>query len=100
MTGGTFGEHALSEAGRDAPGGRALPGRRAGGADELSLRLSLPSGAFGATLWSAAEGMLGEEKAEGAFEFELPATGVWHWLRAADDSGNDSVSVWLRATAD
>ena len=46
MTGGTFGEHALSEAGRGAPGGRALPGRRAGGADELSLRLSLPFGAF------------------------------------------------------
>jgi len=70
------------------------------GADELSLRLSLPSGAFGATLWSAAEGMLGEEKAEGAFEFELPATGAWHWLRirdAADEDASDAFSLWLRA---
>ncbi len=66
----------------------------------LALSLSLPGGAFDAELWSAADGTVAEEKAEGAFEFPLPVSGVWHWLRvrdAADEDASDAFSLWLRA---
>ncbi len=65
--------------------------------DAVALRLSLPDGVFDAALWSAAEGMVAEEAAEGGFDFELPANGVWHWLRVRDAEGGDAFSVWLRA---
>ena len=67
------------------------------GAEELELRLSLPDGAFAATLWNAAEGTVADEPAEGAFEFPLPVSGVWHWLRVLDGDGDEPFSVWLRA---
>ena len=63
----------------------------------LALRLVLPEGAFGATLWSAGDGTVAEDAgAEGTFDFEMPATGVWHWLRVRDGDA-DAFSVWLRA---
>ena len=64
---------------------------------ETRLRLALPDGAFGATLWSAADGTVADETAEGAFVFDLPASGVWHWLRIRDAGGEEAFSVWLRA---
>ena len=70
---------------------------RSGDDATLALHLTLPDGVFGATLWSAAEGTLAEEEAEGAFDFALPATSVWHWLRVRDEKGTDAFSLWLRA---
>ncbi len=67
---------------------------------ELSLRLSGAPAMRNATLWSASDGTVSEDDFDGTLDFDLPATGVWHWLRVADDSGNESISVWLRATAD
>ena len=88
----------IVEARADMPDAEELASRVAGAppADELALRLSLPDGVFAATLWSAAEGTVAEETAEGVFDFELPADGVWHWLRVRDGS-EDDFSVWLRA---
>ena len=82
----------------DAPDADELEAGGAGvsPAGELALRLALPGGAFDAALWSAAEGPLAEEKADGAFDFALPADGVWHWLRIRD-ADVDAFSVWLRA---
>ena len=94
----------------DAPDADELPGDdptirnpdnpASGDADGLALHLTLPDGVFGATLWSAADGTVAEEAAEGAFGFELPANGVGHWLRvrdAANEDAPDAFSVWLRA---
>ncbi len=65
----------------------------------LALRIALPPGE--ALLWSAADG---EQESgsvnEGVLDFNLPVDGVWHWLYATDESGNESVSVWLRALTD
>ena len=77
-------------------GGAGIPD-----AGEIALRLTLPGGAFDSSLWSAAEGALAERKAEGAFDFALPVSGVWHWLRVRDAEGegdsSDAFSVWIRA---
>ena len=92
-------ENAPSRSGDDDPVSDDAP---------LALRLALPDGAFAATLWSAEGGMVAEETgAEGAFDFELPATGAWHWLRVvpdgldgsdgSDDLNTSAFSVWLRA---
>ena len=79
----------------DLHGGASPPG------EPLSLRLSLPPGEWNATLWSAADGMLADEPAEDFFEFPLPASDVWHWLRVRDgdeeDGDPDAFSLWLRA---
>ena len=40
--------------------------------------------------------VVADGEAEDAFDFDLPADGVWHWLRVRD--GEDDVfSLWLRA---
>ena len=69
--------------------------------EALPFRLALPAGVWSASLWSAAEGMLNEEEADGAFDFALPANGVWHWLRVRDTEGDGDplgvFSLWLRA---
>jgi len=68
--------------------------------EALPFRLALPTGVWSASLWSAAEGMLEEEEAKGSFDFALPATSVWHWLRvrdAADEDADNAFSLWLRA---
>ena len=65
--------------------------------EALPFRLALPAGIWNASLWSAAEGMLEEEEAKGSFDFALPATSVWHWLRVRDAEGIDAFSLWLRA---
>ncbi len=68
-----------------------------GGTNSLALHLTLPDGVFGATLWCATDGTVAEEAgAEGAFDFALPANGIWHWLRIRD-ADVDAFSVWLRA---
>ena len=71
--------------------------RSPGGA--VGLRLSLPMGMWNARLWSAVEGPLEDEEAEGEFDFSIPATGVWHWLRVGGGEGSDpdAFSIWLRA---
>ena len=68
-------------------------------ADAVALRLAPPAGVWRVSLWSAADGTVAEEDAEGAFDFNLPASGVWHWLRVrdADEDADDAFSVWLRA---
>ena len=91
----------------DAPDADELPGGdptirnpdnpASADAGELALRLTLPGGAFDAALWSAADGTVAEESGvEGAFDFDLPVDGVWHWLRVRDGD-DDAFSVWLRA---
>ena len=75
----------FAAAGRDAP--------------ILALRIALPAGE--ASLWSAADG---EQEAgpihDGFLDFDLPVDNVWRWFHATDESGNESVSVWLRALTD
>ena len=94
----------LVEASAEAPPREELEaGDTRRDAGEVSLRLSLPAGPFGAALWSAADGTVAEEEAEGAFEFGLPVSGVWHWLRVrgagdgADEPAPGARSFWLRA---
>ena len=65
--------------------------------EAIPLHLALPAGVWRVTLWSAADGVVAEEPAEGAFDFELPADGAWHWLRVRDGEGEDACSLWLRA---
>ena len=75
-------------AGTPAPLGDAAPG----------LRLSLPGGALSPALWSAADGTLIEgEAVEGAFDFTLPASDVWHRLFIRDGGDREVWSLWLRA---
>ena len=94
---------AIVETRGEAPDADELEAGGAGVPDagELALRLTLPGGAFDASLWSASEGALAEEKPEGAFDFALPVSGVWHWLRVRDAEGeggsSDAFSVWIRA---
>ncbi len=70
----------------------------------VSLHLVLPAGVWRAKLWSAVDGEGDEESAEGALDFELPATGVWHWLLVAPEDAENpdspAYSLWIRATAD
>ncbi len=68
--------------------------------ETLALRLSPPAGTWNALLWSSTDGVVADETAEGAFEFDLPASGVWHWLRvraAEDEDAADAYSLWFRA---
>ena len=86
-----------SETGRS--GGASAPREPPG------LRLVLPPGSWNALLWSAEEGVTAEEEtSEDAFDFSLPASGVWHWLRVRGGEGEgefpDAFSLWLRAVAD
>lgn len=66
----------------------------------LSLRLLGAPASQSALLWSAVDGILSEETFDGTMDFELPVDGIWHWLRATDESGTESVSLWLRALTD
>lgn len=90
---------AFVEAAADPPSADEL--RRVDGAGEASqvpLRLSLPEGVWSASLWNATSGMVAEGESEDVFDFLLPASGVWHWLRVRDEEGvDDAFSLWLRA---
>ena len=94
---------ATIEARLDAPDAEELAALPADitAAYPLVLCLALPCGAFDAELWSAADGTVADETVDGAFDFALPVTGVWHWLRVRDGEGDgdssDAFSVWLRA---
>ena len=66
----------------------------------LSLRLPGVSVTEKAVLWSASDGVVAEGSFDGTFDFELPVSGVWHWLRTSDDAGKEVASIWLRAVAD
>ena len=75
-----------------------------GDPDLCPFRLILPAGSWKSLLWSAERGVIAEEESDGAFDFDLPATGVWHWLRVSpdgsdgsDDLNTSAFSVWLRA---
>ena len=61
------------------------------------LRLSLPAGVWSAQVWSAADGTVAAEASKTVFDFDLPVSGVWHWLRVRDADGEETFSVWLRA---
>ncbi len=87
----------LLEVREETPDAEELATMGAATACRIPLRLTLPDGGFDATLWSAAEGTVAEEEAEGAFDFTLPASGVWHWLRVRDGESVDAFSRWLRA---
>ena len=65
--------------------------------DDAELRLTLPDGVFTTQLWDGAGTLLDEQEAEGAFDFALPASGVWHSLIILDADGEEVFSIWLRA---
>ena len=68
-----------------------------GDENDAELRLTLPDGVFTAQLWDGAGTLLEESEAEGVFDFELDASGAWHWLVVLDADGEEAFSVWLRA---
>ena len=85
----------------DAPDSDELAGTGPAALDpepvRLELKLQLPDGPFAATSWSAADGTVDEGWFEDAFDFRLPVSGVWHWLRIRDETGDEPFSVWIKA---
>jgi hypothetical protein len=90
---------ALVETSADAPDATELAAAEPADpeAAAVALRLSLPGGAWTATLWSAAEGAVSDGSAVKEFAFEIPADGTWHWLRVLDADGGEAFSRWIRA---
>ena len=64
---------------------------------EVALRLLLPEGVFSISQLDEESGGVVNGDAEGAMDFELPASGAWYLLRVLDEDGAEVYSRWMKA---
>ena len=65
--------------------------------EAVALRLLLPDGVFSVLQRDEDTGGVVDGEAEGAVDFDLPASGAWYQLRVKDAEGEEAYSRWMKA---
>ena len=65
--------------------------------EAVALRLLLPDGVFSVLQRDEDTGGVVDGEAEGAVDFDLPASGAWYLLRVLDADGEEAYSRWMKA---